>query len=345
MPYSQQLVPAFRALIARALRASLLGANLLSLACSNQEEAPLNPTDFSLGEIAALERSPGAVATGLVPNTAQRIRLAADTTRCLAVGDDPTKIGNPVIVAMCGQSTKLLFTFTSANEIRTSVNSCIGAYSESADAPKIGSPIAVVSCNGKPASKWTYDAAQRLANGGGGCYTVQGITLTTAAKAKTATCVSPAPWSQKVQWLTPGGSLPSPTPPPPSPTITSITVSPASNTLVKGDSVRLTPTAYNSSGQPVAAIFTWSVTSGAARVSVSQTGWVKTLEIGTATVAASSAGITGTASINITSTTPSPTIASISVSPATNTLVNGDSVLLTTTAYNSSGQPVAATFT
>ena len=343
MPYSQQLVPAFRFLTARALRASLLGAALLSLACSSdQKEAPLNPINFSLDEIAALERTPGGVATGLVPNSAQRIRLAADTTRCLAVGDDPTKIGNPVIVALCGPSTKMLFTYTSASEIRTSVNSCIGAYSGS-EGTKIGVPVTVVACNGAPASKWTYDAAQHLANNAGGCYTVQGITLTAAAKAKTATCVSPAPWSQKVEWITPGGS-PVPTP---TPTIASITVSPAANTLVKGDSVRLTPTAYNSSSQPVAAAFTWSIKSGTSLVSVTQTGWVKALEIGAATVAASSAGITGTASVSVTSptTTPSPTITSISISPATNTLVKGDSVRLTPTAHNSSGQPVAATFT
>ncbi|MGH7694805.1 MAG: Ig-like domain-containing protein, partial [Gemmatimonadaceae bacterium] len=86
-----------------------------------------------------------------------------------------------------------------------------------------------------------------------------------------------------------------------------ISVSPATNTLVKGDSVRLTPTAYNSSGQPVAAAFTWSVTSGTALASVSQTGWVKALGAGTATVAASSAGKTGTATINITAPTTTPT--------------------------------------
>jgi hypothetical protein len=40
---------------------------------------------------------------------------------------------------------------------------------------------------------------------------------------------------------------------------------------------------------------------------VSQTGWVKALGVGSATVAASSAGITGTASINITSPTTTPT--------------------------------------
>jgi hypothetical protein len=329
LPRSQQLVPALRALIARATRASLLGASLLTLACSTQEDAPLNPNSFSLGEITAreragerggeraagVERSPGAVATGLVLNTPQKIRLAADTTRCLAISDDIAKIGNPVIVAMCGPATRHLFKFTSANEIRTSVNSCIGAYAGSADAPRMGSAIAVVACNGKPASKWTYDAAQRLANNAGGCYTVQGITLTNAAKAKTGACIAPAPWSQKVQWITPGGpSVPGPTPPPPappppSPTIASITVSPAMTTLVKGDSARLTPTAYNSSGQPVPAAFTWSVTSGAARISVSQNGWVKALEAGTATVAASSAGITGTASVTVQppSTQPPPT--------------------------------------
>jgi ricin-type beta-trefoil lectin protein/Big-like domain-containing protein len=311
LPRSQLLVPAFRPLIARALRASLLGASLLSLACSSQEDAPLNPNNFSLGEIAARELAPDNVAPGLVPNTKQRIRLAADTTRCLAVTNDQSIVGNPVLVVNCGSSTKQLFRFTSANEIRTEANSCIGAYSPTMDAAKVGSAVAVVACNGKAASKWTYDLIQRLANSAGGCYTVQGITLTSLAKAKTANCVLPAPWSQKVQWITPGGSLPTPTPtpPPPSPTIASITVSPATNSIVKGDSVRLTPTAYNSSGQPVAAVFTWSVTDGVTRVSVSQTGWVKALDAGSATVAASSAGITGTASITITlpGTTPPPT--------------------------------------
>ena len=80
MPRSQQLVPAFRALTARALRASLVGASLLTLACSTQEDAPLNPNNFSLEDISAArerterehgsERGPsGTAAFGLVKGT------------------------------------------------------------------------------------------------------------------------------------------------------------------------------------------------------------------------------------------------------------------------------------
>ncbi|HEY7568854.1 MAG TPA: ricin-type beta-trefoil lectin domain protein [Gemmatimonadaceae bacterium] len=317
MPRSQQLVPAFRALIARALRASLLGASLFSIACSSQDDAPLNPNNFSLEEVAAkkdrgvdaMDRAPGAAAPGLLPNTVQQVRIAAAPTRCLAIAENNTIVGNPVIIANCGSSPKQLLKFTSAGEIRTSFNSCIGAYGE---VPKVGSAIAIVPCTRKPASRWSYDANQRLANGVGGCFTVKGITLTPGAKAQLQNCASPAPWSQKVLWTTPGvpgvpGPTPPPTTPPPSPTIATIKVSPATNSVARGDSIRLTPTAYNSSGQPVAAAFTWSVASGASFVSVSPQGVVKALNAGTATIAARSAGITGVATITVTLLTPPPT--------------------------------------
>ena len=251
-----------------------------------------------------MDRVPGTVASGLLPNTLQQVRIAADTSRCLTVAEDNIKVGNPIIIAKCGTSTRQLLKFTSVGEIRTSSDACIGAYAE---VPKVGSPIAIVACNGKASSRWSYDAAQRLANGAGGCYTVVGITLTLAAKAQLQNCASPAPWSQKTLWTTAGAGLPSPTPPPPSPTIAVIKLSPATNSVAKGDSVRLTPTAYNASGQPVAAAFTWSVASGASYVSVSQQGVVKALNVGASTIAAQSAGITGTATVTVTSVTTSPT--------------------------------------
>ena len=77
---------------------------------------------------------------------------------------------------------------------------------------------------------------------------------------------------------------------------------------MKGDSVRLTPTAYNSAGQPVPAIFTWAVASGGATASVSPQGMVKGLNAGLATIAAQAAGFTGTATITVTSSpVPPPT--------------------------------------
>ncbi len=213
MPRSTH-APAFSALTARGLRAALLGASLVSLACSTQHAAPLNPTDFALGDFeTSADLAPAPVSGGLIPNTLQYVRLATDTTRCLAVFDDLTKVGSPVIIAKCGPNNpKQVFKFTSANEVRTTANSCIGANGEQ---PRIGTPIAVVACNGKPGSRWTYDAAQRLANGAGACFTVAGIALTNAAKVQLGACATPAPWSQKVLWNTPGApAAPGPAPPP-----------------------------------------------------------------------------------------------------------------------------------
>ncbi len=306
--------PAFSALTARGLRAAILGASLISLACSTQHAAPLNPTDFSLGDFeAAPDLSPVAFSGGLVPNTLQLVRLAADTTRCLAVSDELTKRGNPVIIAKCTPSNpRHQFKLTSDGELLSSANSCIGAFGEKGT---LGSTIAVTSCEGKPGSRWTYDASQRLANSAGGCFTIQGIALTPGAKAQLGACASPVPWSQKLWWNTPGTPVnptpnppPTPTPTPPSPTIKSVRLSPPTFTIMKGDSVRLTPTAYNAGGQPVAAIFTWAVASGGSTASVSPQGMVKGLNAGLATIAAQAAGFTGTATITVTASQgPPPT--------------------------------------
>ncbi|MEW5917566.1 MAG: ricin-type beta-trefoil lectin domain protein [Gemmatimonadota bacterium] len=321
MPRSH--APAFGVLKFRALRAALIGASILITACTYQDATPLTPIEVpedlaaSVNEYPGMHKSsdanPGAT-SGLVPNTFQLVRLATDTSRCLAVSDDLTKIGNRVIIGKCGPNNpRMRFKYVSSGEIRTTANSCIGAY---ADVPRIGTPVAIVPCDGKPRSHWTYDAGNHLKNNAGACFTVAGTTLTNAARVNLGACASPAPWSQKVYWNTPGAPVvppttpppttPPPTTPPPSPTIKSIVVSPASNSIVKGDSVRLTPTAYNSSGQPVAASFTWSVPSGSSFASVSPTGWVKALNAGTATVRASSAGISGNATVTVTAPTNPP---------------------------------------
>ena len=194
---------AFSALTARGLRAAILGASLISLACSTQHAAPLNPTNFSLGDFeAAPDLSPVAFSGGLVPNTLQLVRLAADTTRCLAVSDELTKRGNPVIISKCGSNNpRQQFKLTTDGQLLTSANSCIGAVGEKVQR---GSPVGVTSCEGKPGSRWSYDAAQRLANAAGGCFTIEGIALTAAAKAHLGPCASPVPWSQKLWWNTPG---------------------------------------------------------------------------------------------------------------------------------------------
>jgi hypothetical protein len=311
------------------VRAALLGAAFFSLACSDHEAAPFNPSDLSIVdfETSADERprdgSSTVSASGLVPNTQQMVRLATDTTRCWAVSDDLRQVGNPVIVARCGvNNPRMLFTFNSASEIRTSANSCIGA------AGALGSPVTVVPCDGKPGSRWTYDGAQRLANYAAGCYTVTGITLTAAAKASLAPCSSPAPWSQKLYWNTPGTPVnpapvptnPTPTPPPttnPTPTIASVQISPSSNSVILGDSIRLTPTAYNSSGQPVAATFVWSVSAGSNIVSVNQIGIVKGLNVGGATVMVTASGVSGAAAVTVVAppTAPPPSVPPPSTPP------------------------------
>jgi uncharacterized protein YjdB len=115
--------------------------------------------------------------------------------------------------------------------------------------------------------------------------------------------------------------------------VASVAVSPASANVIVDQSVQLTATPKDASGNPLSGrTVTWA-TSNAAVASVSGNGLVTGGSAGTATITASSEGRSGTATITV---TPVP-VASVSVSPASATILLGQTAQLTATPKDANG--------
>src|SRR6185436_992107 len=118
--------------------------------------------------------------------------------------------------------------------------------------------------------------------------------------------------------------------------VASVSVSPATATLTVGQTAQLTATPKDANGNPLTGrTVTWS-TSNAAVAAVSGNGLVTGGAAGTATITASSEGQNGTAAMTV-SVVP---VASVSVSPASATVLVGQTVQLTATAKDANGSPL-----
>src|SRR4029077_14739203 len=86
----------------------------------------------------------------------------------------------------------------------------------------------------------------------------------------------------------------------------SVTVSPASPSVPVGQTVQLTATPKDGSGNPLSGrTVTWA-TSNAALATVSASGLVTGVAAGTATITATSEGKSGKATVSVTSSAPGP---------------------------------------
>jgi len=118
-------------------------------------------------------------------------------------------------------------------------------------------------------------------------------------------------------------------PPPPVP-VASVSVSPASSSLLVGATAQLSAITRDSSNNVVTGrVITWS-SSNAAISRVSTSGLVTAVAAGSATITATSETKTGTAAITVSPPAPAP-VASVSVSPASSTLLVGATVQLSAT--------------
>jgi len=115
--------------------------------------------------------------------------------------------------------------------------------------------------------------------------------------------------------------------------VASVAVSPASANVIVGQTAQLTATPKDANGNPLSGrTVTWA-TSNAAVASVSGNGLVTGGAAGTATITASSEGQNGTAAITVT-VVP---VASVSVSPASATILLGQTAQLTATPKDANG--------
>jgi uncharacterized protein YjdB len=119
--------------------------------------------------------------------------------------------------------------------------------------------------------------------------------------------------------------------------VAAVAVSPASATLTVGQTVQLVGTPKDASGNPLSGrVVTWA--SGAPAVAtVNGSGLASGVAAGTATITATSEGQSGTAAVTVT-TVP---VAAVVVSPASAALTVGQTVQLTATPKDASGNPLS----
>src|SRR5437773_3305366 len=118
--------------------------------------------------------------------------------------------------------------------------------------------------------------------------------------------------------------------------VASVSVSPGSATVGAGQTVLLTATPKDAGGNPLTGrIVTWA-SSNAGLATVSGSGLVAGVAVGSVTITATSEGQSGTATVTV-----AVPVASVTVSPASASVVAGQTVQLTATPREASGSPVS----
>src|SRR5438876_565783 len=118
--------------------------------------------------------------------------------------------------------------------------------------------------------------------------------------------------------------------------VATVSMSPASATVAAGQAIQLTATPKDANGNPLTGrTVTWS-SSNTSVASVSASGLVSGVVAGSATITATSEGKTGTSAITVTSVP----VASVTVSPATTSVPEGQTVQLTAIPKDANGTPL-----
>ncbi|MGE0554092.1 MAG: Ig-like domain-containing protein [Gemmatimonadales bacterium] len=131
-----------------------------------------------------------------------------------------------------------------------------------------------------------------------------------------------------------GGSVKKPVQP------ASITVNPASTAVAIGGTVQLTADVRDAAGNPVSKTVTWS-SSAMGVATVSSTGLVTGISVGSATITARIQTLSASAAVTV-----NPPVSSVVIDdPGSEPVEVGLTKQLNATAYNASGQPVQVTFT
>jgi uncharacterized protein YjdB len=119
--------------------------------------------------------------------------------------------------------------------------------------------------------------------------------------------------------------------------VASVTVTPPTASVDEGTTVQLTATPLDANGGALSGrTMSWS-TSAASVATVSSSGLVTGVAAGSATITATSEGTSGTAAITVTQVP----VASVSVSPATGLVQVGQTLQLTATPKDASGNPLS----
>src|SRR5438094_1876791 len=119
--------------------------------------------------------------------------------------------------------------------------------------------------------------------------------------------------------------------------VASVTVSPSTASVPVGQTVQLTATSKDASGNPLSGRRVRRGSSNTAVATVSASGFVTGVTAGSVTITATSEGQSGTATVTV-STVP---VASVTVSPSTASVPVGQTVQLTATPKDASGNPLS----
>ncbi|HEY5022187.1 MAG TPA: Ig-like domain-containing protein, partial [Gemmatimonadaceae bacterium] len=124
-------------------------------------------------------------------------------------------------------------------------------------------------------------------------------------------------------------------PPPPAP-VASVSVSPASSTLLIGATVQLLVTARDANDSVLTGRIVTSSSADAAIASVNSLGLVTAVSVGTTQITVTSEGKSAVATITVSAPAPAP-VASVTVAPASSSLLIGATVQLLVTALDANG--------
>ncbi len=135
-----------------------------------------------------------------------------------------------------------------------------------------------------------------------------------------------------------------PPPPPPTPRVTSIVITPASASMVVGESRQLTAEVRDQNGAPMAGqVPAWS--SGSTSIATvsgnGPTATVTAVSAGNAVILATLNGITGSAALSIAAPVQVTPVALVRCAPASVTLPVGQTVALQGTAFDAAGNVLA----
>ncbi|MCZ7400949.1 MAG: Ig-like domain-containing protein [Candidatus Methanoperedens sp.] len=128
----------------------------------------------------------------------------------------------------------------------------------------------------------------------------------------------------------------------PTPVLTSIIVSPATASVVVGNTQTFTASPRDQFGNAISATVTWS-SSNTGVGTITSMGVFTAISAGTTTITATSGGVSGTATVTVTALPP--VLTSITVSPATTSVVVGNTQTFTASPRDQFGNPINATVT
>jgi uncharacterized protein YjdB len=290
--------------------------------------------------VASVVLSPASI-TGVPGNTTQVSAVLEDASGNPVTGQTVSWASSDATVANVSSSGLVTLKKQGSTTITASDGSISATVAVTVNAPPVAAiALSPTTITGAPGTTAQLSAVPEDASGN----TLSGVSLTwtssnTAVATVSAGTVSLVKQGTATITVASGSVTATAAVTVNAPAVAAITVAPASVTGVPGNTAQLTATAKDASGNAIAgATVAWS-SSSSATATVSSSGLVTLVKQGTATVTAASGSVTATAAVTVNAAAP-PAVASVSVAPATASAPVGQSVQLSATATDASGNAI-----